>query len=108
MNSFLHCACQEALLDSGLELSESVKANMGVNIGSMSSSMSRLTECIGEAAVNGFDRINRLTMLHILSNIPTATLTIKYGLKGPSGSVSTACATGLSSVGDAYKWIKYG
>ena len=45
-------------------------------------------------------------MLHILSNIPTGILNVKYQIKGPSLTVSTACASGLSSVVEAYKWIK--
>lgn len=44
-------------------------------------------------------------MLHILANIPGATLSVKYKIKGPMSTTSVACATGLASIGDAYKWI---
>lgn len=44
-------------------------------------------------------------MLHVLSNIPTANVTIKYNLKGPSSTASTACATGLSAIGDSMRRI---
>lgn len=47
-------------------------------------------------------------MLQILTNIPCATLNVKYKFNGPSLTVSTACATGLSAVLEGYKWIKYG
>ena len=47
-------------------------------------------------------------MLQILTNIPCATLNVKYKFLGPSLTVSTACATGLSAVLEGYKWIKYG
>ncbi len=47
-------------------------------------------------------------MLQVLTNIPCATLNVKYKLNGPSLTVSTACATGLSAVIEGYKWIKYG
>lgn len=81
---------------------------MGISVGTMSSNTTKLTEFVEEAAHGGYQKINRLSMMHILSNIPTATLSIKYGTKGPTLSLSTACATGLSSIGEAYKWIKYG
>jgi 3-oxoacyl-[acyl-carrier-protein] synthase II len=57
---------------------------------------------------SSFENINRLSMFHILSNIPAATITTKYQIKGPSGTASTACATGLNAVGDGYRWIQLG
>ena len=47
-------------------------------------------------------------MLHVLSNIPTALITIKYNVKGPSSTAVSACATGASAIGDSYRKIKYG
>lgn len=37
-------------------------------------------------------------MLQILTNIPAATIAVNYKLKGPSLTVSTACASGLSAI----------
>lgn len=37
-------------------------------------------------------------MLQILTNIPCASLNVKYHFHGPSLTVSTACATGLSAI----------
>ena len=45
-------------------------------------------------------------MLQILTNIPSATIVVNYKLKGPSLTVSSACASGLSAIVEAYKWIK--
>mgnify|MGYP002365695797 FL=1 len=109
MNGFLGCAVDEALRDSGLPIEfPDRKLSTGVSIGCMSSNTTRLTEILEEAGPNGQERINRLTMMHILSNIPAATISIRYGLQGPSGCVSTVCATGLSAVIDAYRWIRDG
>lgn len=47
-------------------------------------------------------------MLQILSNITAGSLNVKYKLLGPSLTVSTACASGLSAVLESYKWIKLG
>lgn len=74
----------------------------------MNSSMTKITEIISTAALKGNSRINPFTMLYVLSNMPTALLTIKYKLKGPSSTASTACATGASAIGDSFRKIKYG
>ena len=46
----------------------------------MNSNITKLTEIIKEASEKGFDRLNRLTILHVLANMPTANVSIKYKL----------------------------
>ena len=47
-------------------------------------------------------------MLQILTNIPAATIGVNYKFKGPTLTVSSACASGLSAIVEAAKWIKLG
>lgn len=47
----------------------------------MSSNVTKLTDILLDAGVKGFDKINRMTILHVLTNMPTANVTIKYNLK---------------------------
>ncbi len=47
----------------------------------MNSNITKLTDIILEAGSRGFDKLNRLTILHVLTNMPTANVTIKYKLK---------------------------
>jgi 3-oxoacyl-(acyl-carrier-protein) synthase len=37
-------------------------------------------------------------MLQILTNIPAATISVNYKLRGPALTVSSACASGLSAI----------
>ncbi|CAD8080752.1 unnamed protein product [Paramecium primaurelia] len=107
LTSYAMCAAQEAITDSSV-LNDCDPDRIGVNIGVMNSSMTKITEIISNAALKGNSRINPFTMLYVLSNMPTALLTIKYKLKGPSSTASTACATGASAIGDSFRKIKYG
>lgn len=77
-------------------------------MGVMSSNLSKINEFAQESAAHHYVNINRLSMLHILSNIPAGALNVKYQFHGPSMTVSTACASGLSAIVEAYKWIKLG
>ena len=44
----------------------------------------------------------------ILTNMAAGNVSIKFNLRGLSHSVSTACATGNNSIGDAYNFIRLG
>lgn len=46
----------------------------------MSSNITKLTDFLLDAGHKGFDKLNRLTILHILSNMPSANVSIKYNL----------------------------
>ena len=44
----------------------------------------------------------------LIVNMPSGKISIKYGLKGLSKAVLSACATGAHSVGDSFRAIQYG
>ena len=67
-----------------------------------------MLEHIEESSSTSYKTVNRLSMLQILTNIPSATLAVNYKLKGPSLTVGSACASGLSAIVEAAKWIKLG
>ena len=47
-------------------------------------------------------------MLHVLNNMPTANVSIKYKFMGPTSTSATACATGASSIGEGLRFIQLG
>jgi len=46
----------------------------------MNSNIPRLTDILLEVGAKGFDKLNRMTILHVLTNMATANITIKYNL----------------------------
>lgn len=59
-------------------------------------------------ATRGIRKVSPHFVPRILGNMAAGLISIKFGLRGPIFSPNSACATGASSVGDAFRAIKYG
>lgn len=101
-------ATAEALQDSKLDVSAMDKRTIGVNVGSGIGSFHDIYTQSNTFKEFGYKRINPFFIPKLLTNMASGNISIKYKLQGPNHAVSTACATGLNSIGDAYNFIKNG
>lgn len=100
-------ATAEALQDANLHDSDSIdKTRVGVAVGSGIGSFPDVYENSVAFSTSGYKRIQPLFIPKLLTNMAGGNISIKHGFKGPLHSVSTACATGLNAIGDAYNFIK--
>jgi len=109
-NTFAMGAVDEALRDANWFPEERDELERtGVNIGVLASNIPGLAASLTKVGAKGsYENISRLTMLHVLNNMPTANVTIKYKFMGPSSTNATACSTGASSIGDGFRFIQLG
>lgn len=102
-------AAEEALQDASwnpLEREESDRIRSGVCIGSGIGSFDDAASNAVNFASGGYRKIQPLFIPRLLANMASGNVSIKYGLKGVNHSVSTACATGLHSIGDSFRFIR--
>eukprot|EP00002_Diphylleia_rotans_P029312 TRINITY_DN5961_c0_g1_i2.p1 TRINITY_DN5961_c0_g1~~TRINITY_DN5961_c0_g1_i2.p1 ORF type:complete len:277 (+),score=60.40 TRINITY_DN5961_c0_g1_i2:88-918(+) len=104
-------SAEQAITDAGLtNLTEEQKERSGVCIGTGIGSVGDIDEnaALIRSQENGHRKVSPFFIPRILGNMASGLVSIRWGLKGPNHSVITACASGAHSIGDAYRFIKYG
>lgn len=100
-------AADEAIKSAGLELDNMDKNRIGVLVGSGIGGFQTIETEITKMAT-GSKRVSPFFIPMAIINMAAGNISIKYGLKGPSTSIVTACATGTNSIGEAFRQIKHG
>jgi 3-oxoacyl-[acyl-carrier-protein] synthase II len=81
---------------------------VGVVFGTTVGGMSTITEEQTQLLNGSRRRVTPYLMPKILPNLAASQIAIRHGLKGPSLTISTACATGADVVGTAMSLLKSG
>ena len=100
-------ATQEAL-DDAKWTSNGNADNVGVAIGSGIGSFHDIYDNSIAFSNGGYRKVQPLFIPKLLTNMAAGNVSMKFGLRGPNHTVSTACATGLNAIGDAYNFIRNG
>ncbi len=101
-------AAKQAVLDSGLTITESNSARIGVIIGSGVGGLLTMETQAHVLAERGPNRVSPFTVPMMIPNMATGLAAIALGAKGPSSAVSTACAAGSNAIGDAFRLLQLG
>ncbi len=102
-------AAEEALQDSGLDLEKIDLTRFGAIVGSGIGGIDFFSQEVSKFATgDGTPRFNPFFIPKMIINIVAGHISIKYGLKGPSYSPVSACATSSHCLIDAALLIKNG
>ena len=107
-SQFAVAAAGEAIEDAGLKLEEEDAYRVGCAIGSGIGSLQAMEREYGRLLEKGASKVSPLFVPLMISNMAAGNVSIRYGLKGKSLNVVTACATGTHSIGEAFRSIQYG
>lgn len=111
MDRFIHlcmASAQMALQDSGLVFDETLALRTGCLVGVGIGGLGGIESQHKVLLERGPSRITPFFIPMVITNMAAGNITIKYGLKGPNYSVTSACASGAHSIGEAVNYIRRG
>ncbi len=103
---FAMVAAKLALEDSQLEIHKSNPERIGTFIGTGVGGLITTTADQIKLLEQGPKKIGVRSIIRLMPNAPSGQVAIAYGAKGRSKGDTTACASGLDSLFDAYMYIK--
>lgn len=110
-DKFILCsvvAAQLAMEDSKLDLEKEDKTRIGVIAGSAAGGLETIQKNHEVMQTRGYHKCSPFMVPMMICNMAAGKISIKYGLRGISKSIVTACSTGAHSIGDAARAIQYG
>ncbi len=111
MDPFIHYAMaagQDAIMDSGLEITEQNAERIGVYVGAGIGGILGIQNTTETWIEKGPRRISPFFIPSTIINMAAGHLSIKYGLKGPNLAMVSACTSATHSIGMAMRSIVYG
>ncbi|MEG3753818.1 beta-ketoacyl-ACP synthase II [Psychromonas arctica] len=101
-------ASEQALQDSGLEITEENAERIGVAIGSGIGGLGVIEQNKDNYNKTGPRKISPFFVPATIINMISGHVSINKGLKGPNIAVTTACTTGTHSIGLGARMIQHG
>lgn len=111
MDTFIHyaiAASQMAFDDSGLKPTEEMKDRLGVYIGAGMGGLPAIETSFLTLLEKGPRKVTPFFVPMSIINLAAGQVGIRFGFRGPNTSAVTACATGNTCIGDAYRIIERG
>ena len=105
---FATAAAQEALINSGLEITEENSSRIGVLVSSAMGGLESLEQAIFTLKDHGARRVSPFLIPMLMANGAAGLIGIDHGIKGPAMSVASACASGSDGLGLAWMMLRSG
>lgn len=102
-------ACSKMALDHAkFQVSPENAERTGIFIGSGMGGLPIIEEEYRKLLEKGPGRVSPFFIPAVITNLASGQVSIAHGLKGPNYSITSACATGAHSIGEAYNYIRFG
>ena len=101
-------AAREAMADSGLELDEELRQQVGCFVGSGVGGIATLSAQLDVLNDRGTRRVSPFLVPMMIANMAAGQVAIDLGLNGPNMAHVSACASGAHAIGEAAATIERG
>ena len=99
---------KEALESSGLEINEQTTHRIGVIVSSAIGGLRSMQDNIYTLKDQGFRKVSPFSIAMMMPNGAAGIISIDHGIRGPSFSVASACASGSDGIGVAWMMLRSG
>ena len=105
---FTLIAADEAMQQSGLTLTGELAAKSGVVLGTAGGGVSTWDDNYRSVYEDGKNRVHPFVVPKLMNNAAASHVSMAYNLKGPSFTVSTACASSNHAMAQAFQMVRSG
>ena len=105
---FTLTAAKEAISQSGIEFHGELAAKSGVVLGTAGGGVSTWDDNYRSVYEDGKNRVHPFVVPKLTNNAAASHVSLEYNLKGPSFTVSTACASSNHAMAQAFQMIRTG
>lgn len=105
---FASACAREAIAQAGFEVRDDERRRVAVIVSSAVGGLASMQEAVTTMLGEGPRRISPFAIPMLMSNGAAGMLAIDYGLRGPTFSVASACASGADAIGQAWHLIRAG
>ncbi len=105
---FALLAAREAVAQSGIVFGEELALQTGVVLGAAGGGVATWDESSRAVYEAGKNRVNPFVVPRLMNNAAVAHVSMEMGLRGPSFSVATACASSNHAMGQAFQMVRGG
>ena len=99
-------AAEEAIKDAGFDLNQPLGEDFGIVFGTGIGGIGATEDAVRVYDERGSKRISPLAITQLMPNSSTGQVAIKYGIQGPSLTITTACAASANAIGEAKRMIE--
>ncbi len=103
---FAIVSAHKAIQYSGIDFRQGDPFRHGVLIGSGIGGLNEIEEQHSKLFDRGPTRVSAFMIPKLMVNAASGNISVRWGLRGPSSAVATACASGTNAIGDAFKLIQ--
>jgi 3-oxoacyl-[acyl-carrier-protein] synthase II len=97
-----------AVEDAGLKISEENADRVGVIVGAGIGGLNTIERYHSVLLDSGHRRISPFFIPMLIANLAAGHISMRFGARGPNSCVTTACAAGTHSIGEAFRLIQRG